>query len=89
MADKLANEVSQIESLPTTASVLMVVCERHPLASHDEMLVAYARRLPCQCRIVYYVSLEDPVMEIFCGDWLRPLLERMGMGGTARRLRAT
>jgi len=57
----------------------IVVGERHPLSSHDDAVVAFARDLSCQCRIVYHVSLEDPLMKIFAGEWVHNFLKQIGM----------
>jgi hypothetical protein len=59
--------------------VLIVVGERHPLPSHDEALVEFARRLPCQCRLVQHVSLEDPLVKTIAGPWVQGLLRQLGM----------
>lgn len=59
--------------------VQFVVAERHPLPSHDETVVEFARSLSCRCRIVYYVSLEDPLTRVFSGEWVENILRRLGM----------
>ena len=35
--------------------------------------------LPCRCRFSHHVSLEDAVMKIFAGDWVKNVLKQMGM----------
>jgi hypothetical protein len=71
-------------SVPVTASddsqnVVILVAERHPLRSHDAAIAEFAERLPCRCRLVHHVSLEDPVLRIFAGEWVRNVLQQLGM----------
>ncbi len=59
--------------------ILIIVGERHPLPSHDDALLDFARSLSCQCRLVQHVSLEDPLLRIFAGEWVEGVLRRLGM----------
>ncbi len=59
--------------------IKLIVGERHPLASQDEDIIEFARRLPCRCRVVHHLSLKDPLMQVFCGDWIESVLKRLGM----------
>jgi hypothetical protein len=67
-------------SLPATESdvVELVVAERHPLASKDVDLIRFAEALPCQCRIVHHLSLDDPLLLWFGTESVRALLDRLG-----------
>jgi hypothetical protein len=56
-----------------------MVGERHPLRSHDEIVVEFARSLPCHSRIVYHLSLEDAWMRQFSGEWIENVLKKLGM----------
>lgn len=60
---------------------LVVVVERHPLREHDERVAAWADA--GAGRIVFHVSLEDPVLATFAGSSLRGLLDRLGMPSDA------
>jgi hypothetical protein len=66
-------------SLNDSGSIEIVVGERHPLPSHDQTVLEFARSLPCRCRIVHHVSLDDPVVRAFCGDWVESALKHLGM----------
>ena len=59
--------------------VLIIVGERHPLASRDEALLEFARSLSCQCRLAQHVSLEDPLLKMFAGPWVQGVLRGLGM----------
>ena len=59
--------------------ILILVAERHPLASHDDALLAFARSLRCRCRLVQHASLEDPLFRMFAGEWVERLLRQLGM----------
>jgi hypothetical protein len=49
--------------LSESQSVLIFVSERHPLRSHDDSIVAYARNAPFRCRLAFNVSLEDRLLK--------------------------
>jgi hypothetical protein len=57
----------------------IIVAERHPLPPHDEQIVQFARKCPCLCTIVHHLALDEPLMRLFAGEWVTPMLERMGM----------
>jgi hypothetical protein len=59
--------------------VSIVVAERHFLRSHDERVVDFARSLGRRCRLSFHLSLEDPLMRIFVGEWVGQMLRNLGM----------
>lgn len=61
--------------------LLVVVAERHPLREHDQRVAAWADA--AAGRIGFHVSLEDPLLAVFVGEQLRPLLEKLGMTADA------
>ena len=65
--------------LDESAIIDIIVGERHPLPSVDDRLEEFADELPCRCRFSHHVSLEDAVMKIFAGDWVKNMLKQMGM----------
>lgn len=62
-----------------SATIDVIVGERHPLPSVDDRLEEFADELPCRCRFSHHVSLEDPVMQIFAGEWVQDVLRKLGM----------
>jgi hypothetical protein len=56
---------------------LVVVAERHPLREHDDRVAEWADA--AAGRVVFHLSLEDPVLALFAGDRLRGVLERLGL----------
>jgi hypothetical protein len=79
----LARQLSpgNVGSLPVDPSAVLtlLVGERHPLPAVDGELLRFAEALPCRCRLVHHLSLEDPLMQVFGADSMRAALERMGM----------
>ena len=57
----------------------IVLAERHPLPSHDKAVVEWATALPCRCQLVHHLSLEDPLMHMFAGEWVEGILKKLGM----------
>jgi hypothetical protein len=78
-ADALSGSAGVGDALGESQTIGILVAERHPLRSRDEAIADFARSFPCRCRLVFHVSLEDALLQGFAGDWVRNLLERLGM----------
>jgi hypothetical protein len=57
----------------------ILVAERHFLRSHDERIEDFARGLGRRCRLSFHLSLEDPLMKVFVGEWVGQMLRNLGM----------
>ena len=78
-ADDLESVKSSLLGLDDSQLVEMIVAERHPLVERDGELVEFARQCGCRSRISHHLSLEDPLLKIFAGEWTRNILEKLGM----------
>jgi len=78
-ASNLDADIDASLNLDESAIIDIIVGERHPLPSVDDRLEEFADELPCRCRFLHHVSLEDAVMKVFAGDWVKPVLKLMGM----------
>lgn len=79
LASNLNSDLANSLSLDQSAILDVIVGERHPLPSVDDRLEDFAEELPCRCRFSHHLSLEDAVMEVFAGDWVKGVLTKMGM----------
>lgn len=79
LADGLEGRSAAGMALDASHSVRVIVAERHPLLSHDEAVLEFARDLPCRCSVVHHVSLDDTVTQVFSGEWVQGILEKLGM----------
>ena len=79
LAGNLDTDLAASLNLDESAIIDIVVGERHPLPSVDDRLEEFADELPCRCRFSHHVSLEDPVMKLFAGEWVQNVLRRLGM----------
>lgn len=79
MAKDLSTDLVSEWSVNESATVAIIVGERHPLLKHDDEVFQLAESLPHQVRLIRHVSLEDPLMKAFAGEWVENLLRRMGM----------
>ena len=79
LASNLNTDLATSLNLDASASIDIVVGERHPLPSVDDRLEEFADELPCRCRFSHHVSLEDAVMKVFAGDWVKDVLRQLGM----------
>ena len=77
--EMLKSDAASKMSFDESRFIEIQAAERHPVASHDDAVQQFARSLPCRCRLVHHVSIEDPFMRAFCGGWVGPLLKRLGM----------
>jgi hypothetical protein len=78
-ASDLDSDLAASLDLDETAILDIIVGERHPLPSVDDRLEEFADELPCRCRFSHHVSLEDAVLKVFAGDWIKNVLKQMGM----------
>ena len=79
LADNLSTDVAASMNLDESSTIDIIAGERHPLPSVDERLARFANELPCRCRLSHHISLEDPVIRIFAGDWIQGFLGKLGM----------
>jgi hypothetical protein len=79
LAGKLDADLAASLHLDDSAIIDIIVVERHLLPSVDDHLEEFADKLPCRCRFSHHVSLEDPVMKIFAGEWVQSVLAQLGM----------
>ena len=68
------------DDIDDSVSVSILVRERHPLRAADERIEQFARSLPCQATVQFFVSLDDALMKRFSGEWVKNMLRQMGMG---------
>jgi hypothetical protein len=59
--------------------VSILVAERHFLRSHDQAIVTFATSMTRPCRVAFHLSLDDPLLRVFAGEWVRNLLSDLGM----------
>lgn len=59
--------------------VAVLVVERHPVAMFDERIERFAATIPCQSELQFFLSLDDAVMQMFAGERVREILQRLGM----------
>lgn len=78
-ADDLPSVKNSLLGLDDLQLVDVIVAERHPLLDCDDALVEFARQCGYRFRISHHLSLEDPLMKVFGGDWVRTVLMRLGM----------
>ena len=62
--------------------IRIVVAERHPIRPPDDAIEAFARSLGRRCRLHFHLSLDEPLMRMFAGDWVAGMLRRLGMKET-------
>ena len=79
LAKDLSTDLVAEWQFDESATVAIIVGERHPLPKHDDEVLQFAESLPHQVRLIRHVSLEDPLMKAFAGEWVENLLRRMGM----------
>lgn len=78
-ASLLTVDDSPAGSVDTSYRVMVLGLERHPMRLFDERIDQFAAAVPYETELQFYVSLEDAVMKIFAGDWVREVLQRLGM----------
>jgi preprotein translocase subunit SecA len=57
----------------------VVVLERHLLRAHDDHVVRFVEGLGNRAVVEYHVSMDDPLMALFAGEWVTNALRGLGM----------
>lgn len=76
--DPFPNQHGEREGL-----IRIAVAERHFLRECDEVIITFAEGLEKRCQVTYHCSLEDPLMKVFAGEWVKGVLQRLGMDESA------
>ncbi len=63
--------------------IQILVAERHFLRECDDAVMTFAEGLGKRCQVTYHYSLEDPLMKAFAGDWVKSMLQGLGMNESA------
>jgi hypothetical protein len=79
LATNLSTEIASRLNLDKATTINLIVAERHPMVADDDKAIEFAKQLPCKCRVAYHVSLEDPVLKQFSGEWVTGVLKKLGM----------
>ena len=79
MTQMLASDSQVLESKGNT-DVSVVVCERHPMPSYDQLINQWCRQLAFPVELGYLLSLDDPVVSHVISESVKQLLEQFGMG---------
>ena len=78
LAAQLQPESFPDKEVEKDGMIQILVAERHFLRQHDDAIIDFANTLRKPCRVTFYLSLEDPLMKVFAGEWVKGVLERMG-----------
>ncbi len=79
LADKASPEIASKLNLGKNDIIELIVAERHPLRSVDEKLSQFAEEFPCRCRMSHHLALDDPLLQIYFGEWVRGMLTKLGL----------
>lgn len=79
LAKDLSPDLVSEWSANTSATIAIIVGERHPLPKHDDDVQQFAESLSVPVRLIRHVSLDDPLMTAFAGEWVKNLLGKIGM----------
>jgi hypothetical protein len=72
------DEFPSVETAPPSP-LAVVVLERHFLRTHDDQVANFAEGLGGSAAVEFHVSLDDPLLKMFSGEWVANVLRRLGM----------
>jgi len=79
LASNLSPDLAASLRLDESSEIDIIVGERHPLLSVDARLEEFAKSFPCRCRLSHHLSLDDPLLKLFSGAWVKEMLGKLGM----------
>mgnify|MGYP000024962532 CR=1 FL=1 len=66
------------DTLPASPLPVQVL-ERHFLRKHDDHVPRFAEGLGNTASVEFHISLDDPLLSVFVGEWVKDMLSRLGM----------
>ena len=79
LAGNLSSDIAARLSIDESATINLIVAERHPLLSADDAIMQFTEEIPCNCRLWYHLSLEDPLLKMFASEFVQRILDSLGM----------
>lgn len=79
LAESLSTDIAARLQIDESATIDLIVAERHPLFSADDAITQFAEEIPCNCRLAYHLSLEDPLLKLFVTEFVQRILDSLGM----------
>ncbi len=79
LADLLQPTESADLQLSTDLQLALMIVERHPYLLHDQSIGEFAKKVPCQVRYGYLLSIEDAVVRRVVNDLTIQILKQLGM----------
>ena len=55
LAGNLSSDIAARLSIDESATINLIVAERHPLLSADDAIMQFAEEIPCNCRLWYHL----------------------------------
>jgi preprotein translocase subunit SecA len=59
--------------------VAIMILGRHFLRQYDDRVLEFAKKLGRRCETTFHLSLEDPLLKQFSGEWIQQVLRKLGM----------
>jgi len=78
LASELTSDLTSLLAFDDRQYVIQVA-ERHPLRSHDDRIIQFAKDVPCKCKVAFHMSLEDPLLKVFVSPSIEQMLRTLGM----------
>ena len=78
-ARNLSTDIAARLNIDESATIDLIVAERHPMLSADDAIMQFAEEIPCNCRLTYHLSLEDPLLKMFVTEFVQRILDSLEM----------
>lgn len=77
---RLNNDLAYREKNDNQPSVAVIVTERYPITSQDDMIESFFHQTQLPVAIGYVISFEDPMLRHLLGERFIALLKQLGLG---------
>lgn len=68
--------------------IRIIVVERHGLREHDDLIAEFGKHFDGRSSVQFCLSLEDPLLKTFVNNWMRSMMEKMGMEDPNERIQS-
>jgi preprotein translocase subunit SecA len=79
LVKQLHSDPSDNQDVQEPGLIHLLIAERHFLRKYDDLIMDFAESLSVRSDVIFHLSLQDPLMTVFAGEWVKGVLQKMGM----------
>jgi preprotein translocase subunit SecA len=79
LVKQLDSDPSRTQDVDEPGVIHFLLTERHFFRKYDDLITDFAESLSIRSDVTFHLSLEDPLMTVFAGEWVKGVLQKLGI----------